>query len=426
MSFIIDCDFPRGETAVERVLVSRQPIYSAEMNVLGYELLFRDSDVDYASFSDGDRATSEVISNTFMDIGLHEVVGQNLAFINFGRNLIMGNYCESLPSEKVVLELLESVDPDEALLRRLAELKSAGYRIALDDFICADPYYRLLESAHFVKLDLLASDQRMIERSVAELRKFPVQLIAEKVETREQFQSCREMGFDYFQGYFFCRPELIASRRLPVNRFATIRLITKLNDPDIQMRELEEAISQDLSLSYKLLRYTNSAVCGLQREVESIRHAAMMVGFERLRIWASLILFSGVEDKPGELIVTGAIRARMCEQVAQFLKMEHTERFFLVGLFSILDAVFDRPLDEILKTLPLGSNVVDALVRHEGQLGSVLRCVLAYEQMRWLEAYDSVQLNLEAMMRIYREAVSWSVRNLHVLTEPKSTPLTSA
>src|SRR5438552_18010410 len=178
----------RQEVSLERVLVSRQPIYSAEMAVLGYELLFRDSEVNRASFSDGDQATAEVILNTFMDIGLQEVVGQQLAFINFGRNLIMANYCESLPSERVVIELLESVEPDDALVKRLAQLRSAGYRIALDDFICADPYYRLLEFAHFVKLDVMACDQSMVERSVATLKKFPVQLIAEKVETREQLQ----------------------------------------------------------------------------------------------------------------------------------------------------------------------------------------------------------------------------------------------
>jgi len=273
-----------------------------------------------------------------------------------------------------------------------------------------------------VKLDMIACDEGMIRRSVAALKKFPVKLIAEKVETREQFQFCRELGFDYFQGYFFCRPELVAARRLPVNRLAAIRLITKLNNPDLQVRELEDAIGQDLSLSYKLLRYTNSVVCGLQREVESIRHAAMMVGFERLRIWASLILFSGMEDKPRDVIVSGAIRARMGEKLAESLKISHPERFFLVGLFSVLDAVFDRPLEEVLSALPLTPNVVEALLQHEGQLGAVLQCVLAYEQRNWIEAQHCVPLDLETISRIYQEAVAWSIRNLSALSERKSAP----
>ena len=416
----------REGAPLERVLVSRQPIYSAEMAVLGYELLFRDSDVNYASFSDGDQATAEVILNTFMDIGLQEVVGQQLAFINFGRNMIMGNYCESLPSARVVLELLESVEPDDSVLKRLAQLKAAGYRIALDDFVCADPFFRLLESVHFVKLDVMACDEGVIERSVAALKKFPVQLIAEKVETREQFQRCQALGFDYFQGYFFCRPELVSSRRLPVNRLATIRLITKLNNPDVKMRELEETLSQDLSLSYKLLRYANSAVCGLNHEVESIRHAAVMVGLERMRIWASLILFSGLEDKPQDVIVTGAIRGRMCEKLAESLKIDHPERLFMVGLFSVLDAVFDRSLEEIVQALPLAQNIVNALLHHQGQLGSILRCVLAYEQRKWPEAEDCAQLKLETITQIYQEAVAWSVRNLSALSERKGTSMTVA
>jgi c-di-GMP phosphodiesterase len=172
------------------------------------------------------------------------------------------------------------------------------------------------------------------------------------------------------------------------------------------MRELEETLSQDLSLSYKLLRYTNSAVCGLNHEVESIRHAAVMVGLERMRIWASLILFSGLEDKPRDVIVTGAIRARMCEKLAESLKMNHPERVFLVGLFSVLDAVFDRPSEEIVKALPLAPNIVDALLRHEGQLGSMLRCALACEQRNWREAEDYMQLNLETITRTYQEAVA--------------------
>jgi c-di-GMP phosphodiesterase len=405
---------------VDRVLVSRQPIYGADMAVFGYELLFRDSEIDRASFSDGDQATAEVILNTFMDIGLEQVVGQDLAFINFGRNLIMANYCESLPRERVVFELLENIEPDESLLKRLRQLKNAGYRIALDDFVCADPFYRLLETVQFVKLDVLANDQQTIERSVATLKKFPLQLIAEKVETREQLRLCQDLGFDYFQGYFFCRPQLVASRRLPVNRLSAIRLITKLNNPDIKMKELEEALSQDVSLSYKLLRYVNSAVCGLNREVESIRHAVVLVGLERMRIWASLILFSGLDDKPRDVIVTGAVRARMCEKLAESLKMERPDRFFLVGLFSVLDAIFDRPLEEIVKTLPLAPEAADGLLRHEGQLGSVLRCSMAFERKDWREAQNSVPLNLETIAQIYQQAMTWSLRSLNAFSEARS------
>jgi len=255
---------------------------------------------------------------------------------------------------------------------------------------------------------------------VATLKKFPLQLIAEKVETREQLRLCQDLGFDYFQGYFFCRPQLVASRRLPVNRLSAIRLITKLNNPDIKIKELEEALSQDVSLSYKLLRYVNSAVCGLNHEVESIRHAVVLVGLERMRIWASLILFSGLDDKPRDVIVTGAVRARMCEKLAESLKMERPDRFFLVGLFSVLDAIFDRPLEEIVKTLPLAPEAADGLLRHEGQLGSVLRCSMAFERKDWREAQNSVPLNLETIAQIYQQAMTWSLRSLSAFSEARS------
>ena len=215
---------------MDRVLVSRQPIYRADMREFGYELLFRDGDTTTATFTNGDHATANIIVNTFMDIGLSEVVGKSLAFINFERNLILGSYCESLPRDRVVLEILESVSPDTDLIDKLWKLRSKGYRIALDDFICADSA-ALLEVANFVKFDLLACDCQTLETWMAFARKYPVQLIAEKVETVEQFERCKKLGFDYFQGYFFCRPQMVHGRKVPVSRLAAMRLMLKLNAP---------------------------------------------------------------------------------------------------------------------------------------------------------------------------------------------------
>src|SRR5215475_1203583 len=206
---------------MERVLVSRQPIYTANLRELGYELLFRNRSEDRATFTDGDHATANVIVNTFMDIGLEEMVGRHLAFINFDRKLIMGNYCECLPTERVVLEVLETVEPDEELIGKLRHLRNLGYRIALDDFVCTESKW-LLEVAHYVKFEVIGNDWDQLERFVLEARKYPVKLIAEKVETLEQFERCKALGFEYFQGYFFSRPQLMQGRRVPVNRVAAI------------------------------------------------------------------------------------------------------------------------------------------------------------------------------------------------------------
>jgi c-di-GMP phosphodiesterase len=263
---------------MERVLVSRQPIYRADNSLRGYELLFRESDVALACFTDGARATAQVLVNTLMEIGMDELVGRLPAFINFERTLLMGNYCESLPPERVVLEILESVEPDEMLLKRLKQLRNGGYHIALDDFLCTEPFSPFLEFADFVKMDLSTTDWASIERTVKAMQKYPVELIAEKVETREQFQHCKDLGFDFFQGFFFCRPQNISGRPLPVNRLAAVRLLTQLNKSDIQIDELEDTIGQNVALSYKLMRYINSAMCGLGRQVDSIRHATVLVG----------------------------------------------------------------------------------------------------------------------------------------------------
>lgn len=400
---------------MERVLVSRQPIFRGDMAVLGYELLFRDSDTETANVSDGARATATVIANSLMEVGMDELIGRHVAFINFERLMLMGKYVESLPSERVILEILETVEPDEAMVRRLGELRSKGYRTALDDFVCTDPMSPLIEIADFVKLDIMALDWPEIERSVSILKKYPVELIAEKVETREEFERAGSLGFDHFQGYFFCRPQNIRGQRLPVSRLAAIRLLTQLNKPDIRMDELESAIGQNVSLSYKLLRYINSAMVGLQRQVESIRHATVLVGLDRMRIWASLIVFSSFEETPKDVIVTGALRARMCEEIATLRKFTKPERFFLVGLFSVLDAILDRPLDQVLPSLSLADDINQALLEHKAQMGAVLSGVKAYERKDWSSAEASLGLDEESIQKAYLSSMAWSVRTLNGL-----------
>jgi c-di-GMP phosphodiesterase len=397
---------------MERVLVSRQPIFRADMAVMGYELLFRDNDTESASISDGARATAQVINNSLMEIGMDELVGRHPAFVNFERTMLMGNYCESLPRERMVIEILETVTPDEAVMHRLRELRSKGYRIALDDFIFTTPISPLVEVADFVKLDLMASSWPEIEKAVSVLRAYPLRLIAEKVETREEFERARALGIDHFQGYFFCKPQNIKRQQLPVNRVAAIHLLTQLNKPDVRMAELEEAIGQNVSLSYKLLRYINSAMCGLQRQVESIRHATVLVGLERMRTWASLIVFSSFDDAPKDVLVTGAVRARMCEQIANLRCFAQPERFFLVGLFSVLDAILDRPLDQVLPSLSLSKDISDALLEHKAQLGSVLNGVKAYERRDWPTAEASLGLGEDAIQQAYQSSIAWSMRTL--------------
>jgi EAL and modified HD-GYP domain-containing signal transduction protein len=377
------------------------------MSVLAYELLFRDGDVDHATVRDETSATAQVVVNALMDIGMDEMVGKHLAFINFGRKLLMNNHCESLPHDRVVLEVLETVEPDPSLMKRLEQLRTKRYRIALDDFVCSEPYLPLLELADFVKLDVLSADWPEIERAVALLNKYPVQIVAEKVETREHVERCKAMGFHHFQGYFFCRPQNLLGKRLPANRLTTLRVLAQLNSPRISMTELEETIGQDLALSYRLLRYINSAMVGLNVQVQSIRHATVMVGFDKMRAWASLIGLSMFDDTPNDVIVAGSLRARMCELLAMELRLPHPERHFLVGLFSVLDAILNESMQHVVSALSLSDDLNEALLNHDGELGSTLRCVQAYERREWDRAQSSVGLEAGVIERIYLEAFAW-------------------
>ena len=306
-----------------------------------------------------------------------------------------------------MLEILRSVDLDAAVTKRLEQLRAKKYRIALDDFVCQAAYSPLLQIADFVKVDLLRNDWSDIERKLSFLAKYPAKPVAEKVETREEVERCKAAGFELFQGYFFCRPHNVSVKQLPANRLPTLRLLSLLNKTNIKIQELEAVISQDVSLSYKLLRYINSAMCGLNRQVDSIRHATVLVGFEKMQIWASLLLLSGFETSK-EVILTGIVRARMCELLATASNLPHPERFFLAGLFSVLDVILDRPMEQIVSLLSLTEEIKDALLYFQGEIGGVVRCVLAYERRQWAEAATCVRLAPKIIDRTHGEAFSWA------------------
>jgi len=395
---------------MERILVSRQPIFNADVREIGYELLYSGNADDHAECSHGS-GTAEAILNT-SEISLEELVGDRLAFINVDRDLIISKHCESLPKDRVVLEIVDAIDLDDALLRRLRELKGLGYRISVGSSIGSKQFEQLLDTAHFVRLDVTGIAWTAIESSMASVRNLPLQLIAERVETREQFEHCKTLEFDYFQGQFFCEPLLVAGKPVSVSRPA-LKMIGTLNDPQIKINEVEKAISRDARLTYKLLRYANSAMFGLQRPVESIKFAIELIGLEKIRIWASLLLLYGFADKPRAIITTGAIRARMCEQLAKAQGSPNSDKHFLVGLFSILDAIVDQPLGAALATLPLSAVLVDAILQQKGELGEVLKCVLAYERRDWAGAHSGVKLSRETIQQAYVDAVGWSLRTLN-------------
>ncbi len=347
---------------------ARQPIYDRALDVHAYQLLFRPGDADHA------------VVTTFADIGLDALVGGRAGFVNVTRDFVMDGPVTLLPAGRVALELARSDKLDPELLAELRRLDELGYTIVIDDFVKGDDSLLLLEVARYVKLDVRAVAREQLAELVAELAPYNVKLIAAGIEDHDTFEFCRESGFDYFQGYFFCRPRSFAGHGIPANRLAQMRMMALLQDPDCELADIERAISDDLGLSFRLLGWINSAYFLLPRKVSSVREALMLLGARNVRSWALLMTLAGIEDQPGELIRTAMTRAKMCELVAQALDRPDSDAHFTVGLFSAVDAFMNTSMQAVLSELPLSSEVSDALLGRSGHLSEVLDWVLAYER----------------------------------------------
>jgi EAL and modified HD-GYP domain-containing signal transduction protein len=395
------------KSLADQVLLARQPICGPGHRTFGYELLYRNSTANRSDIQNGEQATARVILDSFTEIGLERIVGQGQAFINITREFIVGNLCRSLPKEKVVLEVLEDTDADSETLRALAALSQGGYKIALDDFVFDQKSFAFLPLCDFVKVDLRQIDRSTMERELPALRQRNLKLLAEKVESYEEYEFCKSLGFEYFQGYFFCQPNMLAKKKIPVNRVAVFQLLARLQDPNVAPSDLISIISNDLSLSYKLMRYINSAYFALPKKIESLHHAVRLVGTDRIRMLADLIMLASLGDKPSELTVTALVRARMCESIASMLGFKNKEAFFTVGLFSCLDAFLDCDMAEALQSLPLSDEMKNALLHRSGLMGKVLSCVLFYENARW-ERLDVLRLDREKLRAAYLDSIAWS------------------
>ena len=400
---------------MEDIFVARQPIYNTALDVVGYELLFRDHESGAAEFSDGACASSRLIINTFMGIGLENIVGSNPAFINLTHDFFVDEQPVPMSPEQVVLEVTERVLPEEKVLLGLQQLADAGYAIALDDFVYSPELEPLLQLATIVKLDLSMHGREQLQEQIRHCRRHDVKLLAEKVETPTDLALCRELGFDFFQGFFFCHPQTVRGRNEPCNRSVVLQLLNKLQDPDTDMQELEKVLIQDVALSYKLLRYINCANYAIRREINSVRDALMLLGTDTVKKWTVLLLMAtSAQDKPQELITTAMLRARMCEILVAKSDTVLSEQAFTVGLFSALDAVMDMPMVDLLDTISLSSPIKFALLQREGELGEILQQVLRYEKGLWSQL-DTSRLASIDFSRAYLGAIQWVGENISAL-----------
>lgn len=390
------------------LFIARQPIYNRTQHVYGYELLYRRTEDNTADVTDGDAATSQVILNAMTEIGLENLVGGRSAFVNLTRGFIVGKYPLPLPSRQIVIEILEDVDIDAELISGIKWLVKQGYTIALDDFIYRDPVLPLLDLAHIIKIDVQAISEDKLRDHVTALKEYShLKLLAEKIEIPEEYELCRELGFDYFQGYFFSRPKVIRRTRLPSNQLALMQLLAEVQRPDANIPKLETMISQDVGLSYKLLRYINSAFFGLPKPVESIQRAVVFLGIKVIQKWATLLVLARVEDKPAELMITAVVRAKMCEILAKAVNYQAEDTCFTVGLLSVLEALLDMPMEKVLGMLSLTNEVNQALLRYEGVPGKLLELTLHYEFGEW-DQLQYPELEEELILDAYLQAVAWA------------------
>ncbi len=388
--------------------LGRQPIFDLEQRVIGYELLYRSSDVQTTSAgTDGDTATSQVLLNSFWEMGLKKIVGEQLAFVNLTRKFITEEGLIPPASKQLVLEILEDIEIDDEVLSAVARLKAEGYVIALDDFIYHPKLQPLVRMADIIKIDILALSHQKIDEHLFALRKFPLKLLAEKVETPEEFDWCKSRGFDYYQGYFLCKPRLISGRRMPSSRINLLRIMARLQDPELDLRQLEDIISQDVRMGYRLLRYINSAAYITNNKIDSIHHAITCLGEKEIRKWASLLLLTGIDDKPEELVTTSLIRAKMCELLAANDSQLSPATAMLVGMLSTLDAMLDQPLTDLLEDIPLHEDVRQALLDGHGPYAALLEKTLAYEKGAW-ENIDFDDQEQTSLITIFLRAIEWA------------------
>jgi EAL and modified HD-GYP domain-containing signal transduction protein len=377
-------DAPTAPATQNDVFVARQPIYDSAMAVMAYELLYRPSQSEtQARVTDPRQATLEVISSAALEIGLDRLSGGQPVHINFPMELLVDVPDLPLPPNLVVIEVLEDVRAEPAVIAGIRKLRARGHRIALDDYSpqVSDP--RLLEYADIVKLEISHPPAAELAQLVKELKPRGVQLIAENVETPEDFESCIALGFTGFQGYFLQHPQIFRAKRVPSSRLGTLRLVASLSNEQYSVDEIELLISQNVSMSYHVLRCINSSYYNLPRKIDSVRQAIVILGVDHLRQLCSLLCLQGFDDRPPSLFVNAMTRARMCEQLGRLGGAKETGPYFITGLFSLLNAMVGMPTQKIVEELPLSPAVSRALVAGEGDLGKALKCTRAYERAAW-------------------------------------------
>jgi EAL and modified HD-GYP domain-containing signal transduction protein len=389
--------------------VARQPIFTVDEKVFGYELLFRDGVEDYFREQDPDAASRKTL-NTSQQMGLEALCDGRRAFVNCTREVLLKDYITLLPSPHTVVEVLESVPTDDLVKAALQRLKQAGYMVALDDFILDDARTPLVEFADILKIDVRSTTPEQRATLMSRFGPWRCRMLAEKVETREEFTAEKTAGFIYFQGYFFQKPELLQTKEIPANRLNYMRLLQAVSKTDLEVREMEELIKHEASICYRLLRYLNSAVFGMRNEVHSIRHALTLLGEREVRRWVRLVVTLTVaENRSSELVNTAMTRARFCELISPRVPHGKSD-LFLMGLLSMIDAILEIPMTTVFENISLDYETKAILLGGESKLRPLYQLMLSRESGDWKgTAQHARQLGLSEseVAEAYWQAMQW-------------------
>lgn len=404
--------------------IARQPIFDRKQRCYAYELLFRSNGLDnFFQHPDPSQASRKVIADSSLLVGLDSITGGKKAFLNVTRDVLLSDYVTTLPKEQSVIEIMETVGPDQQVLAACRELKRKGYTLALDDFVYDESYLPLMKIADIVKIDFLATSPEARAQIIRECRPLNLSFVAEKVETRQVFEEALELGYSLFQGYFFSQPVILRGKEVPGFKLHYLSLLREIYKPDLDFARLEVLIKHNVSLSYKMLRYVNSPAFGWRREINSIRDALLLLGQREVRKVLSLILLTSIgHDRPEQLVQDAVCRARFCESLAPYTGFaKRSEDLFLTGMFSLIDALIGRPMEEILGDLPIVDDVKAALLGEPNGIGRVLDFAIAYERGAWNQvAAGARELDLDekTVPDLYVAAVSWAQQSYLDAPEP--------
>jgi len=400
------------------LFLARQPIFDKHHNVYGYELLYRSNQNNVYNHFDGDQASLNVIHNAFLLTGPENISGGKKIFINFTANLLKNKVALSLPKQLLVVEILENIAPDKTILSVCAELKKAGYTLALDDFVLHSPQVNsLINYADIIKVDFRQSSlddiQKIAEHSIHK----GIKLLAEKTETLEELTVAKSLGYIFFQGYFFSKPLIIATRDIPSHKLAHLQMLHEINQTDLSIECLEAIVKRDTSLTYKLLKYINSVSFGMSQPIDSIKHAMVLLGEKEVRKWASLIIFTKIaQDNTPELLMSSLIRAKFSESLADEMGFrDKKSMLFLAGMFSLLDAMIGRPLAEVLEKIPLPEDIKKALLGEDNRYRDLLGMVIHYEKADWqnfAKFAQKINFDENKIPDLYLNAVRWAEKTL--------------